>query len=230
MDSGRAETPTVLMGTSQGSDSTVVEVAEPVQLCLWHFAAGEPIHVSVRSPDGRVTTSVGHPPGDLPCLSDNCYSHVNWAAVPGDPLGDYEITAVQGPLRATATVRVVPATMRRLLVVGNGIDQGQYTTFRRGATIQVAAAGYSSTSEVQLSIYYTHEQALQLNVPELRFLTWVQLRMDSSGGAVYGLRTAAGDRPGCYALDTSPRTQALGLVLEVDRLTDRDSAPLFCLT
>jgi hypothetical protein len=54
--------------------------------------------------------------------------------------------------------------------------------------------------------------------------------MDSSGGAVYGLRTAAGDRPGCYALDTSPRTQALGLVLEVDRLTDRDSAPLFCLT
>jgi hypothetical protein len=234
VDSGRGETPTVLMGTSQGRDptrdSTVVEVAEPVQLCLWHFAAGEPIHVSVRSPDGRVTTSVGHPPGDLPCLSDNCYSHVNWAAVPGDPLGDYEITADQGPLRATATVRVVPATMRRLLVVGNGIDQGQYTTFRRGATIQVAAAGYRSWSDVMLSIYYTHERALQLNVPELRFLTWVQLRTDALGGAVYGLRTNAHDRPGCYALDTSPRTQALGPVLEADRLTDRDTAPLFCLT
>jgi hypothetical protein len=228
-DSGRAETPTVVMGTSQGRDSTVVEVAEPVQLCLWHFAAGEPIHVSVRSPDGRVTTSVGHPPGDLPCLSDNCYSHVNWTAVPGDPLGDYEIAAVQGPLRATATVRVVPATMRRLLVVGNGIDQGQYTTFRRGATIAVAAAGYRSSSDVRLAIYYTHERALQLNVPELRFLTWVQLRTDELGGAVYRLRTNTHDRPGCYALDTSPRTQALGPVLEVDRLTDRHTAPLFCL-
>jgi hypothetical protein len=227
-DSGLAKTPVVVMGTSQG-DSDVVEVAEPVQLCLWHFADGEPIQVSVRSPDGRVTTSVGHPPGDLPCLSDTCYSHVNWAALPGDPLGDYEITAVQGPLRATATVRVVPATMRRLLVVGNGIDQGQYTTFRRGATIQVAAAGYRSTSDVRLSIYYTHERALQLNVPELGFLTWVQLRTDPLGGAVYGLRTTAGDRPGCYALDTSPRTQALGPVLDSDRLTDRDSAPLFCL-
>ena len=229
-DYGRAEAPIVMVGTSQGGDPTVVQVAEPVQLCLWHFAPGEPIHVSVRSPEGRLTTSVGHPPGDLPCLSDNCYSHVNWAAVPGDPLGDYEITAVQGPLRATASVRVVPATMRRLLVVGNGIDQGQYTTFRRGATIQVAAAGYRSTSDVRLSIYYTHERALQLNVPELRFLTWVQLRTDALGGAVYQLRTNAYDRPGCYALDTSPRTQALGPFLEVDRLTDRDSAPLFCLT
>jgi hypothetical protein len=65
-DSGRAEAPIVVIGTSQGGDSTVVEVAEPVQLCLWHFAPGEPIHVSVRSPDGRSPRPSGTRPATCP--------------------------------------------------------------------------------------------------------------------------------------------------------------------
>jgi hypothetical protein len=231
---GRIDKPTVAIGTDQRPNFAVLEVAHPIQLCLWRFEAGHPIHVSIRDPNGRVTTSLGYPPSRPPC-SDNCYSHVNWAAVPGDPLGDYDVTAVQGLLRAVGMVRVVPATMRRLLVVGNGIDEQEYQTFQRGEAVRIAIAGYGPRRGVQLFVYYTPERALQLNVPTLRFLTWIQLRAGSHGGVTYDLRTVADDRPGCYALDARPRPQELGPVEEGDPFThavmlvDKDTAPLFCL-
>lgn len=224
--------PTIAIGTDQRPNFATVEVANPIQLCLWRFEPGSPIQVTVRYPNGRVTQSVGY----SPCARDECYSHVNWAAIPGDPLGDYKVTAVQGQLRAQGTVRVVAATRRNLLVVGNGVDEYQYQTFKRGQTIRVAVAGYPPRSSVQLFVYYTHERALQRRTTVLRFRTWIQLRIDSRGGAVYQLRTAAGDPPGCYALDTRPKPQALLRFEETDLLTHvvqlnvKATEPLFCLT
>jgi hypothetical protein len=228
---GRPREPTIAIGTAQRPNFAVLEVAAPIQLCLWRFEAGHSIQVNVRYPNGRVVKLIGYSP-ESPCHDDICYSHVNWAAVSGDPFGDYEITAIQGQLRAVGTVRVVPATDRRILVVGNGIDEGQYQTFKRGQMIRVAAAGYQPHGSVQLLIYYTTERELQRSMGELRFRTWVQLRTDPQGGAVYNLRTTAGDPPGCYALDTHPAPQFTGRFEDPgDGLVYlKDTEPLFCLT
>jgi hypothetical protein len=112
LEPGRVRAPTVAIGTNKRPNFTVLEIAAPIQLCLWRFAEGRPIQVEVRYPDGRVAKLTGSPPGSRPC-GVLCYSHVNWAAVAGDPLGDYKVTAVQRQLRAVATIRVVRSTERR---------------------------------------------------------------------------------------------------------------------
>jgi len=230
LDVTRLREPTIAIGTDQRPNFAVVEIAEPIQLCLLRFEPDRPIDVSVRSSNGRVA-AVGHPP----CGFDECPSHVNWAAVPGDPAGDYQVTAVQGQLRAVGTVRVVPATMRHLLVVGNGVDEQQYQSFRRGQTIQVAIAGYGPNRDVQLFVYYTPERQLQRSSNRvLRFRTWIQLRTDPRGGTVYQLRTAAGDPPGCYAFDTRPEPQTVMRAVETVQgqtlVNLKATEPLFCLT
>jgi hypothetical protein len=232
LDVRRLQEPTIAIGTDQHPNFATVEVANPIQLCLWRFEQGHPIQVTVGYPNGRVADYAGYPP----CAQEACYSHVNWAAIPGDPLGDYQVTAIQGQLRAQGTVRVVAATERHLLVVGNGVDEYQYQTFKRGQTIPVAVAGYPPQSSVQLFVYYTREGALQRGSTVLGFQTWTQLHTDSQGGAVYQLRTAAGDPPGCYALDTRPKPQGLlrfevaDPVTHVIELNVKATELLFCLT
>jgi hypothetical protein len=227
---GRPREPTIAIGTVERPNFTVREVGGAIQLCLWRFEAGHPIQVNIRYPNGRVVKLVGYPP-ESPCHSDICYSHVNWAAVSGDPLGDYEITAMQGQLRASGTVRIVSATERRILVVGNGVDEGQYQTFNRGKTIRVAAAGYQPQASVQLLIHHTPEQELQRSGGPLQFRTWAHLRTDPQGGAVYNLHTTAGDPQGCYALDTRPAPQTPGRTEDGDDFVNlKDTEPLFCLT
>jgi hypothetical protein len=230
LDVTRLREPTIAIGTDQRPNFAVVEIGEPIQLCLLRFEPDRPIDVTVRSPSGRVTVV-----GDPPCGFNECPSHVNWAAVPGDPAGDYQVTAVQGQLRAVATVRVVPATMRHLLVVGNGVDEQQYQSFRRGQTIQVAIAGYGPNGDVQLFVYYTPERQLQRSSNRvLRFRTWIQLHTNPRGGTVYQLRTAAGDPPGCYAFDTRPEPQTVLRAVETVQgqtlLNVKATEPLFCLT
>jgi hypothetical protein len=230
---GRPREPTIAIGTVQRPDFAVLEVVEPIQLCLWRFEAGSPIQVNIRYPNGRVAKLIGYPP-EAPCHSNVCYSHVNWAAVSGDPLGDYEVTAIQGQLRAVGTVRVVPATKRRILVVGNGGDEGQYQRFKRGQTIRVAAAGYQPQASVQLLIYHTPARELQRSGGPLRFRTLVQLRTNPQGGVVYQLRTGVGDPAGCYALDTRPAPQTVMRseehILGDDFVNLKATEPLFCLT
>jgi hypothetical protein len=230
LDVTRLREPTIAIGTDQRPNFAVVEIAEPIQLCLLRFEPGRPIDVTVRFPTGRVVAV-----GDPPCGFDECPSHVNWAAVPGDPAGDYQVSAVQGQLRAGAIVRVVPATMRHLLVVGNGVDEQQYQSFRRGQTIPLAIAGYRPDRGVELFVYYTPERQLQRSSDRvLRFRTWIQLHTDPQGGRVYQLRTAAGDPAGCYAFDTRPEPQTVGRAVETVQgqtlLNVKATEPLFCLT
>jgi hypothetical protein len=229
LDVTRLREPTIAIGTDRRPNFAVVEIAQPIQLCLQRFEPDRPIEVTVRSPDGRVTAV-----GDPPCWIKPCPSHVNWAAVPGDPAGNYQVTAVQGQLRAVATVRVVPARTRHILVVGNGVDEQQYQSFRRGQTIPVAIAGYGPDRDVQLFIYHTRERLLQRDSGELRFKTWIQLHTNSRGETMYRLQTAPGDPPGCYALDTRPETQTeLRWVETVQGQTfvnNKATEPLFCLT
>jgi hypothetical protein len=229
IDIGRLDEPTIAIGTDQRPNFAVLEVAEPIQLCLWRFAPGRPIDVTVRYPGGRIAESAG----DVECVADDCWSHVNWVAVPGDPLGDHRVTAVQGQLRAEGTVKVVAATKRHLLVVGNGASEGAYQTFKRGQTIRVAAAGYGPGRGVELFVYYTRERMLQRSGRPLRFWTWIQLHADRQGGVTYSLRTAVGDPPGCYALDTRPKPQTVLRIEEPDPqgtyLNVMATEPLFCL-
>lgn len=224
--------PTIAIGTAEHPSVATVEVGQPIQLCLWRFEPGRPIRVTIRHEYRWVAESIGYPP----CARDYCYSHVNWAAVPGDPLGEYQVSAEQGQLTAVGTVNVVAATERRLLVVGNGVDEQQYQRFKRGQTVPVAVAGYPPRRPVRLLVYYTRERELQITTTVLRFRTWTQLRTDARGGVVYQVRTAAADPPGCYALDTRPKPQALLRFEETDAQTHvtelnvKATEPLFCLT
>ena len=230
LDPSHVRKPTIVMGAPQRPGFAVLEVAQAIQLCLWRFEQGDPVEVDIRYPNGRIAELVGYPPGSRPC-DPICASHVDWAAVSGDPLGDYKVTAVQGHLQALGTIRVVRSTERRILVLGNGTDEQEYQRYKRGQTIQVTAAGYQPQAGVQLLMYYTPKQRLQNGVM-LQFRTWVQLRTDPQGGAVYHLHTAADDPQGCYALDTRPAPETPGRYSapDGDYVASKDTAPLFCLT
>jgi hypothetical protein len=75
-----------------GPDVGVTSIGQAEVFCFFRFETGIPISVSVTSPTGTVKRLEGCAP---------CESNPPWYALPGDPLGTYQVTAVQGSLKAT---------------------------------------------------------------------------------------------------------------------------------
>jgi hypothetical protein len=75
-----------------GPDVGVTSIGQVKVFYFFRFETGIPISVSVTSPTGTVKRLEGCAP---------CESNPPWYALPGDPLGTYQVIAVQGSLKAT---------------------------------------------------------------------------------------------------------------------------------
>jgi hypothetical protein len=185
-------------------DPTVTRaaIADPLRICLLRFRTGTPIQVTIRSPKGRLDRSIAPPP----CSGRQCASEVHWAALPGDPLGDYQVTAVQGDLTAHGRIIVEKSDEPRLMVVGGVIDEDQRVTVRPGRTVGIAIAGFRPHRSIGLLFFYTPN--LDPYPTRLRFRAWTPVETDASGAAVFHLRTAPSDPRGCYVVNTWPPLRA----------------------
>lgn len=194
--------PTVWVGGGAQPTVTSLGLASPLRMCLLRFASTTPITVTIRAPTGRVERTSA----PAPCPGEDCASQVDWAALPGVPLGDYDVTAVQGDLEARATVRVEPAGEPGLLVIGGVTDEERRVTVRRGATVGIAIAGFRPRQSVGLLFYHTPSQAPRPK--DLHFRARTMVRTDAGGAAVFRLRTSRGDPRGCYVANTLPPLRA----------------------
>jgi hypothetical protein len=199
--------PTVVLSVVRPFSVTTVEWISRLDTCLVGFAHDAPIDVTIDVPGGKTKHRRASP-----CDQD-CPPSVVWAVMPGDPLGDYAITAVQGNLRATGVVHMrstspphARAPERSLMVVtDSGVpDVNGRVTVRPGTTIVIVIVGFQPRQLVDLVFYYTREGPQQLYPRGLRFKTYVLVKTDLLGNAIYRLQTSPRDPPGCYIVHTWP--------------------------
>ena len=199
--------PTVAFNLFRPFSVATAEGMTRFDTCLVGFAHDAPIDVTIDVPGGKTKHRRASP-----CDQD-CPPSVIWAVMPGDPLGDYAVSAVQGRLRATGVVHVrstnppnARASQRSLSVVtDSGIpDVNGRATVRLGTTIVVVIEGFEPRQLVDLLFYYTREGPQRLYPRRLRFRTFVPVRTDLPGNAIYRLQTSPRDPPGCYIVHTWP--------------------------
>jgi hypothetical protein len=204
-----ARKPTIGIGSGDDPSVTTLRIATPLPICLVRFNPGAPIQVTIRSPAGRLKQMTAPAPS---CGAAGCTSQTAWAALPGDPLGRYDMTAVQGNLSAKARITVKAADGPRLMVIGSmGDDLTTRITVRPGTTIGIALAGLRPRRSIGLLFYYTPSFKFggEISAKGLQFQASTTVSIDASGGAIFRLRTSPTDRRGCYAVNTWPPLRAL---------------------
>jgi hypothetical protein len=200
--SNDVQTPTIWVGGGDNPTVTSLEIASPLKICLLRFRSGTPIEVTIRSPTGRLDRSTA----PAPCPGGDCASEVDWAALPGEPLGDYEVTAVQGSLSAHAKIIVERSREPNLMVIGGVTDEQRRVTVQPGQTIGIAIAGFQPRQSISLLFYHTPNFAPYPD--NLRFRAWTPVETDASGAAIFQLRTVPSDPQGCYVVNTWPPLRA----------------------
>ncbi len=135
---GLAFTCQALPDDSLGLQITIYEaeheVAQGFSFCFSGYAPNQPIQVEVTLPDGTVRQQ------EVPALYFGPEA-MDWVTRPGDPLGQYSISATQGDQRASGSFVLKPATQPRMVVfqeTGVQITIGSSP----GSTVQIVLAGF----------------------------------------------------------------------------------------
>jgi hypothetical protein len=192
------EKPTIAVNGRTDPSVTAASIASPIQICLFRFDAGRPVQVTIRSPAGREERLTAPPP----CAAVDCTTETAWGPLPGDPLGDYDVTAVQPDRSAKAKIIVEAAHGRSLMVIGSTTNEVTRLTVRPGTPIGIAIAGFLPRQSIGLLFYYT--PSFEVFPKGLRFQASTTATTDASGGAVVWLATSPTDPLGCYLVNTLP--------------------------
>jgi hypothetical protein len=203
---GEKQKPTIAIGDPDPS-VTELRIGTPLTICLLGFRPNAAIGVTVKSPTGSADNLTAPAP-DCPA---RCYSWTGWAALPGDPLGRYDVTAVQGNLSARGKITVLPANEPSLMVLDHpgGLER---LTVHPGATIGILLTGFGPYQDIGLLFYYTPSFQVsggEIGVKGLRFRGSTTVTTNGSGTTTFWLKTSPTDLRGCYAVNTWPPLVAL---------------------
>jgi hypothetical protein len=201
--------PTIAIGSPGGPDPSVtgLRIGTPLTICLLGFSPDAAIEVTVKSPTGSADNLTAPAP-DCPA---GCYSWTGWAALPGDSLGRYDVTAVQGNLSAKGAITVLPADEPSLMTLESpgGVER---LTVHPGATVGILLAGFDPNQDIGLLFYHTPSFQAgggEISVKGLRFRGSTTVTTNGSGTTIFWLKTSPTDRRGCYAVNTWPPLVAL---------------------
>jgi hypothetical protein len=144
-------------------------------------------------------------------VTPNCQSWTGWAAIPGDSLGRYDVTAVQGNLSAKGAITVLPADEPSLMILDSpgGVER---LTVHPGATIGILLVGFDPHQDIGLLFYYTPSFQAgggENSVKGLRFRGSTTVTTNGEGTTIFRLKTSPTDLRGCYAVNTWPPLVAL---------------------
>lgn len=154
------------------------EIASTFVICFPGFADDKPVQADVRLPDGKVRK-----------ISATFYNsfgvpNASWTAVPGDPLGRYDVSATQGTLKGTGSFTVTAASLPSMVEIEPA--QGP-----PGTTFRFGIAGFEANSTVDLYLY-------KVDGGTHSYLTKVAAAMDGQGQTVFSFPTAKDDPKGGY--------------------------------
>jgi LysM repeat protein len=169
----------IFIGTSQPVEQHVWERAQEVGVCVRNFSGAEPIVVEITRPDGQIVRKPLTPPGE----------RWGWPVRPGDPLGEYTVTAVQGALADADAFTVQAASTRRILVLRKGVSPGQQ--------MDVVVAGYEP-GRLRLFIYKRREGAGEGDY----FGSLPPFNINQEGEGSISFRIIEAMAPGRYAVYT----------------------------
>ena len=225
----KVQKPTIGIGFEGNPSVATFVIADGHPICLLGFKVGAPIQVTIRFPSGRITRITAPAPS---CGAAGCASVAAWAALPGDPLGRYDVTAVQDKLSAKARITVAATDRPRLMVIGSiHEDWPTRVTVRPGTTIGIALAGLRPRRSIGLLFYYSPSfEWGGESVVRMRFRASTTVEIDASGGAIFRLSTSPTDRVGCYAVSTWPPLWGLNSPSPPEEVWHSgDSSEQFCL-
>jgi hypothetical protein len=199
----QVQKPTI--GIGAGDDPSVTEawIGTPVRICLLRFTVGTPVQVTIRSPTGQVERLTAPAP---PCAGVDCTTQTAWGPLPGDRLGAYDVTATQENVSAKAKIVVEPTGEPSLMIIGSTSDEETRVTVEPGTTVGIAVAGFAPRRSVGLLFYYT--PSFNSYPKGLQFRASTTVMIDTTGGAVFWLRTSRADPLGCYLVNTWPPLRA----------------------
>ncbi|MCX7852883.1 MAG: hypothetical protein N2383_08870 [Caldilineales bacterium] len=157
---------------------TALEQGSFVYMMAHGFPARTSIQVAVRMPNGQVVRIADRTDG-------RGFADFHWYALPGEPLGDYRVTARGGNQTFEATFTVAAAGGPRLVV------QPRLTTANAG--VVVGLTGFAAGEKLIL-VRYAGADATEGTI-ELRQLDRTTVTTDAAGNAIQTLSTR-GARPG----------------------------------
>jgi hypothetical protein len=199
--------PTIAIGELDDPSVTGLRIGTPLTICLLGFSPDAEIEVTVESAAGSADYLTAPAP-DCPA---GCYSWTGWAALPGAPLGRYDVTAVQGDLSAKGAITVLPANEPSLMVLDHSGGLTRLTV-RPGETIGIVLAGFAPYQDIGLLFYYTPSFQVsggEIGVKGLRFRGSTTVTTNGTGSTIFLLETSPTDLRGCYAVNTWPPLVAL---------------------
>jgi hypothetical protein len=173
------------------------EIATAFFICVDGFVSGQDIDIQVRLPNGSVTKI-----GSANLTASNGTSaggaELVWTSLPGDPLGEHTIIAVQGERHATATFAISPTSEPRYAVIPH--------VGSPGTTFQIRLLGFRPSQNVQMHLYRLQGRVWRYITSLPRPLGDVQV--GEHGEMTYDLVTLTDDPAGSYKLVLIPAAKS----------------------
>ncbi|MFL5800540.1 MAG: SH3 domain-containing protein [Roseiflexaceae bacterium] len=188
------------------------ETGEGFSFCFSGYAQNQPIQVAIARPDGTVLRQ------EVPALPFGPEA-MDWVTRPGDPLGQYTVTATQGDQRATGGFTLRSASRPRMVVFQDAGAQLS-AAGSPGSTFQVALAGFQPQQQVLLHVYAIGDTGeCPSDTPDCwAYRTSLPpIQVDAAGQAMATVSTTTDDN-GIYRLVPEPAASTDGAeILSVDR-------------
>lgn len=189
-----------------------VEIGVAYMLCPVGFASGSNIAVTITGPESFEVDYV------IPFSeAEGRFSPGRHIPFPGEPLGPYQVTAVQGDLVAHSQFVVVPATQQRVAArptLGTG-----------GMTFGVAVVRFEPNVIAEVFLYRLDE--------DWRFVAVLGVQTDEQGHGTISIVTKTGDDPATYGFSyigeqdrqTNPQTAFAITAYQLSILPPLPTAP-----
>jgi hypothetical protein len=165
------------------------EIPARLDLCFHGFADGK-LEVQIRRPDGRLRPA-------SPVVLPVAYKAAtwNWVLPIDDEPGDYTVIATQGALRATATVRITPASTPNLVIWPKSGPPG--------AVFYFYLAGFPANQSIRLNVYRPVECDTSSGISSTNRTCWayhtaLAVRTGANGRGYYALTTRSTDPAQSY--------------------------------
>lgn len=158
--------------------------------CLAGYDLSRPVEVNVTFEGTPLRSYVLDPNLDI---VDDLFLFV-WRSLPTDPLGRYEMTALQDGEGDNHTFRVIEP-----------LDPGLTIEPRRipvGATTQIVLFQFEPNREVPVHFYWIDYDDPAFEENGFTYVSTATVRTDDAGWAVLDVETGGSTRPGTYVVET----------------------------
>jgi hypothetical protein len=189
-------------------DLPYMAAPDTVDVCIYGYASTGDVRFEVRDPSGNLVETYHLSPQDLDQSEVLTFRRLH-----SDPMGIYELKVVQGDRTTSTTIDVRPAPSPQFIGIfdhptGVPLD-GMGTAVVAGDKVRVAVGGFQPNTTVLLHIYSNPDWNDDYTDVVVDYLTSVPVTVDSKGGGVWELQTAATDDRDVYVLHSELVTRRM---------------------